>query len=256
MMMMNTMIESYPSPPQWEEPLPSQQQPYTDLLTSSYYYPSPNGSPCLSDYSSMMSQMSSPSLLDMYSIPSGTNTTSTTTTGGAVAYHDMMIPPLDQDACILPPMDYLDQFIQHHEELLTIPMIPNLSTSTSSTTGPSTLKANTTTKKVKKTSVKKKTPKKSKLDHLPIQYNCQHTGCGKSFNRPYNLQSHMKTHTSERPYACSSCGRRFARQHDRNRHEKLHWGIKPYSCSKCKKSFARMDALNRHLKVENGCGSC
>lgn len=86
-------------------------------------------------------------------------------------------------------------------------------------------------------------------------YPCTHPGCTKVFNRPYNLSSHMRTHTSERPFACSQCGRRFARQHDRNRHEKLHWGIKPFACQFCSKSFARMDALNRHLRVENGCAS-
>jgi uncharacterized Zn-finger protein len=89
----------------------------------------------------------------------------------------------------------------------------------------------------------------------PGNHLCLHPGCGKSFARLYNLTSHQKIHSNDRPYACSQCGRKFARQHDRNRHEKLHWGIKPYACMHCKKPFARMDALNRHLRVENGCSS-
>mmetsp|Transcript_38411 Transcript_38411/g.151686 ORF Transcript_38411/g.151686 Transcript_38411/m.151686 type:complete len:204 (-) Transcript_38411:307-918(-) len=32
---------------------------------------------------------------------------------------------------------------------------------------------------------------------------CPWEGCGKSFNKKYNMQMHMRQHTNERPYVCS-----------------------------------------------------
>lgn len=93
----------------------------------------------------------------------------------------------------------------------------------------------------------------------PATFQC--TLCPKRFTRAYNLRSHLRTHTDERPFVCTVCGKAFARQHDRKRHESLHSGEKRFVCKGdlkaggqwgCGRRFARADALGRHFRSEAG----
>ncbi|KAF9983363.1 hypothetical protein BGZ75_005179 [Mortierella antarctica] len=88
-----------------------------------------------------------------------------------------------------------------------------------------------------------------KIKVKPTSFACDTDGCGKIFSRAYNLTSHMKTHSAERPFVCGSCPLAFARRHDRERHVRLHTGEKPYTCESCGCGFMRNDALHRHQRI-------
>lgn len=82
-------------------------------------------------------------------------------------------------------------------------------------------------------------------------YTCSFPTCEKTFSRYYNLQSHFRSHTSDRPYSCQQCDTSFSRSHDLKRHEKTHTGNKPFQCERCRKMFSRNDALARHIRLRS-----
>ncbi|XP_030848695.1 zinc finger protein 696 isoform X2 [Strongylocentrotus purpuratus] len=73
--------------------------------------------------------------------------------------------------------------------------------------------------------------------------------CLKSF---MHLKSHMKVHTSERPFKCSVCDKGFIERRHLENHMRSHTGEKPFECSVCQKAFSRATHLTYHLRTHTG----
>jgi KRAB domain-containing zinc finger protein len=91
----------------------------------------------------------------------------------------------------------------------------------------------------------------------PDIYKCTHLGCTQGCPTAYALQSHLKSHKTERPYKCPHCIRWFKQQSHLSRHtNKLHPPggrttpdpDKPFQCSSCVKQFAKIQQLAKHVK--------
>ena len=77
--------------------------------------------------------------------------------------------------------------------------------------------------------------------------------CTKRFTRAYDLRSHLRTHTDERPFVCTVCGKVFVHKNDRKRHEGLHSGEGNFVCKReLSAQPAGADALAQHLPGSDG----
>ncbi|XP_064108921.1 zinc finger protein 569-like [Macrobrachium nipponense] len=76
----------------------------------------------------------------------------------------------------------------------------------------------------------------------------QCTTCGKWLVSMSSLETHMRSHTGERPFQCNICEHAFIRKSDMLRHMKSHTGERPYECTHCLTTFSRKDKLVFHLK--------
>lgn len=81
-----------------------------------------------------------------------------------------------------------------------------------------------------------------------LNYQCQHTGCEKSFYDLSSLKVHERSHTNERPYSCPKCPQKFRTSNAKKAHMRTHSLTKQFECHICFQGLTTKHCLQNHLK--------
>ena len=84
----------------------------------------------------------------------------------------------------------------------------------------------------------------------PGERDCQL--CHQSFKSTKSLKHHMKTHTGETGWSCSSCNKILTSRVMRDLHLKSCGQEKGYWCRECNKGYTTKQTLVAHLKAKHG----
>ncbi|KAK4047402.1 hypothetical protein OIV83_005449 [Microbotryomycetes sp. JL201] len=83
------------------------------------------------------------------------------------------------------------------------------------------------------------------------KFKCTFDGCDKAYTRPVRLEEHLRSHTGERPFACSQCDASFQRDSHLKAHQRTHLpaSAKSYECQECDRKFWTGQHLRKHVEV-------
>ena len=81
---------------------------------------------------------------------------------------------------------------------------------------------------------------------------CTYEGCEKTFKIRNLLTRHLKTHTSERTFACDKCDKAFKTQSNLSSHKTVHALESKFFCDECGQQFKHRTSLVSHMRWHNG----
>lgn len=73
--------------------------------------------------------------------------------------------------------------------------------------------------------------------------------CGQAFNGATRLDTHMRVHNNDKPFACTQCDYRTSYKNNLSRHILRHRNDRSFECCECRKSFNSNEALKKHKKI-------
>jgi len=84
--------------------------------------------------------------------------------------------------------------------------------------------------------------------HTTEYLNCHYTNCKKKFNDKSTLNKHVKSiHLKERPFSCDKCEKKFHTRDNLRQHYVVHTGERKFVCQRCEKRFSFQSTLHKHM---------